>query len=69
MAGTAIVNNGSYAGNIIANNDFNIHQQTRHDPMINPMPFNIQNPYILKEFMRREQARHSQNNIFSSQNW
>lgn len=44
MAGTAIVNNGIYA----TSNDFNITHERRHDPMINPLPYNIQNPYILR---------------------
>jgi len=30
-------------------NDFNTQQvEDRHNPMVNPLPFNIQNPYILK---------------------
>ena len=49
MAGTAIVNNSGYT----SSNDFNIHQEARHDPMVNPLPYNIQNPYILREFMRK----------------
>jgi exonuclease VII large subunit len=62
MTGNAIVT-GSYA----TSNDFNTHQEIRHDPMVNPMPYNIQNPYILREFMRKEQARQAQQNIFSQQ--
>lgn len=58
IAGTAIVG-GSYTSN-----DFNTHQEVRHDPMVNPLPYNIQNPYILREFMRKQQA---QQNIFSNQ--
>jgi hypothetical protein len=49
MTGNSIVNNSPYN----SNNDFNIHQEKRHDPMVNPMPYNIQNPYILREFMRK----------------
>lgn len=60
MAGSAIVGNSYTTGN-----DFNIHQEVRHDPMLNPMPYNIQNPYILREFKRKELAR--QQNIFSAQ--
>ena len=38
------------------NNDFNVGGVgDRHNPMVNPMPFNIQNPYILRE-MKRKQA-------------
>lgn len=44
MTGNAIVNNGVYS----TSNDFNIHQERRHDPMVNPLPYNIQNPYILR---------------------
>lgn len=30
-------------------NEFNIQNiESRHDPLINPVPYNIQNPYILK---------------------
>ena len=42
----------SPAGNQIlgkTNNDFNIFSQNNHNPMVNPIPYNIQNPYILKE--------------------
>lgn len=49
MAGTNIVQNGNYS----SINDFNMYRESRHDPMTNPMPFNIQNPYILREFARR----------------
>lgn len=65
MTGAAIVNNNSYA----TSNDFNTYQEVRHDPMVNPMPYNIQNPYILREFMRKEQAKQNQQNIFSGQSW
>jgi hypothetical protein len=41
----SLTNNPS---SIIAN-DFNIHKlEDRHNPMVNPIPYNIQNPYILK---------------------
>lgn len=65
MAGSTIVNSGKYTA---TNNDFNVYQEKRHDPMTNPMPFNIQNPYILREFMRKEQLRQAnpEQNIFSS---
>jgi len=49
MNGAHIVSNGSYT----TGNDFNINHQNRHDPMTNPMPYNIQNPYILREFKRK----------------
>lgn len=32
-----------------------------HNPITNPIPYNIQNPYIAKEFVRAQ----SKNNIFS----
>jgi hypothetical protein len=41
----------SPAGNQIlgkTNNDFNIFSQNNHNPMVNPIPYNIQNPYILR---------------------
>jgi hypothetical protein len=42
-------------------NDFNVHRNdNRHDPMLNPMPFNIQNPYILKEMQRKQQSYNQQ---------
>ena len=43
------------------NNDFNIHKEATHNPMVNPMPYNIQNPYILREFQRRDQYLKSNN--------
>ena len=33
-----------------------------HNPLINPLPTNIQNPYVAKEYMKAMQ----QNNIFSA---
>lgn len=36
-------------------NDFNTSQiEHRHNPMLNPMPYNIQNPYILREMRQKE---------------
>jgi hypothetical protein len=29
--------------------------ETRHDPLVNPVPYNIQNPYILKDMKRKQQ--------------
>ena len=35
-------------------NDFNVLKvEDRHNPMVNPLPFNIQNPYILREMKRK----------------
>lgn len=34
-------------------NDFNVRVEDRHNPMVNPLPYNIQNPYILREMQRR----------------
>lgn len=35
--------------NPINKNDFNVHRvEDRHNPMVNPLPYNIQNPYILR---------------------
>lgn len=34
-------------------NDFNVRVEERHNPMVNPLPFNIQNPYILREMQRK----------------
>ncbi len=45
--GNHIIGNGS--------NDFNIFNESYHNPMVNPIPFNIQNPYILRQFVRKEQ--------------
>lgn len=53
-------------------NDFNILKvEDRHNPMVNPIPYNIQNPYILKEMQRKQlQSGHGQehyqmtNNIY-----
>ena len=46
----------SFTGPYIKN-DFNVNKiEARHDPMVNPMPYNIQNPYILKEMQRKKQA-------------
>lgn len=36
-------------------NDFNTSNYSFHNPMTNPLPYNIQNPYILKEMMRKQQ--------------
>ena len=45
----------SFTGPYIKN-DFNVNKiETRHDPMVNPLPYNIQNPYILKEMQRKRQ--------------
>lgn len=68
MAGQQVVNNGSYVSNngkgatVRNNNDFNVYKQANHNPMVNPMPYNIQNPYILREFQRRQQDLKSQGN-------
>lgn len=38
-------------------NDFNVIQmEDRHNPLVNPVPFNIQNPYILKQMTRKQPA-------------
>jgi hypothetical protein len=61
MTGEQIVGNGSYinpnAKGVTTrhSNDFNVYKESNHNPMTNPMPYNIQNPYILREFQRREQ--------------
>lgn len=55
MAGEKIVGNNSPV--TVEKNDFNTMHQTRHNPMTNPMPYNVQNPYILKEMMRRQPSR------------
>jgi len=35
-------------------NEFNLHQvEDRHNPLVNPVPFNIQNPYVLKQMRRK----------------
>lgn len=57
MNGSNIVSNGAIGLGTATKNDFNVYQQVRHDPMVNPVPFNIQNPYILREFRRREQTQ------------
>ena len=55
MAGEKIVNNSSPV--TVDKNDFNTSHHTRHNPMTNPMPYNVQNPYILKEMMRSQPSR------------
>ena len=48
----SLTNNASAVGV----NDFNIHKiEDRHNPMVNPLPYNIQNPYLLKEMMRKHE--------------
>lgn len=40
--------------NPIIKNDFNVQKiEDRHNPMVNPLPYNIQNPYILREMKRK----------------
>lgn len=29
-------------------NDFNVYNEGHHNPMVNPLPHNIQNPYLLR---------------------
>ena len=29
-------------------NDFNVHCENHHNPMTNPLPYNVQNPYLLR---------------------
>jgi hypothetical protein len=33
-----------------------------HNPIVNPVPFNIQNPYFIKKFERDQQNLESNNN-------
>ena len=45
----------SYTGSAKVN-DFNTSQmEDRHNPMVNPLPYNIQNPYILREMKRKQE--------------
>lgn len=38
------------------NNDFNTSKlEDRHNPMVNPLPYNLQNPYIIKEMKRKQE--------------
>lgn len=47
--------NRSMTTSPIIKNDFNVLRiEDRHNPMVNPMPYNIQNPYILKEMKRKD---------------
>lgn len=42
-------------------NEFNVNNiETRHDPLVNPVPYNIQNPYILKDMRRKQQMYEAQ---------
>lgn len=44
----------SNPNNSFIKNDFNVLKvEDRHNPMVNPLPFNIQNPYILREMKRK----------------
>lgn len=37
-----------------AKNDFNVSQlEDRHNTLVNPLPYTIQNPYILKQMQRK----------------
>ena len=55
LASNSRVKERSLTGPYIKN-DFNVNKiEARHDPMVNPMPYNIQNPYILKEMQRKKQ--------------
>ena len=40
MTGAQVVGSSS--------NDFNIYNHANHNPMVNPLPNNIQNPYLLR---------------------
>ena len=52
MAGAQIIGNGS--------NDFNVHSEGLHNPMLNPLPFNVQNPYLLRQISQKDQTlRHT----------
>ena len=57
MTGEKIVS--SHHPVTVDKNDFNTYHQTRHNPMTNPLPYNVQNPYILKEMMRQQQPSRS----------
>jgi hypothetical protein len=49
--------------NSYVKNDFNVLKvEDRHNPMINPLPYNIQNPYILREMKRRSAFEEEQSN-------
>jgi hypothetical protein len=49
--------------NSYVKNDFNVLKvEDRHNPMINPLPYNIQNPYILREMKRRSAFEEEQAN-------
>jgi hypothetical protein len=38
-----------------SSNDFNVYNEAQHNPMTNPLPYNLQNPYLLREIMRKSQ--------------
>ena len=38
-----------------SSNDFNIFNEGHHNPMTNPLPHNVQNPYLLRDLMRKDQ--------------
>jgi hypothetical protein len=60
-----MMNGSRVVGGTTMQNDFNVFSQSRHDPMTNPMPYNIQNPYILKEFQRRSQSNPNEPGSYS----
>lgn len=43
-----------------AKNEFNLQLQNSHNPLVNPLPFNIQNPYILRQMNRGSQYHEEQ---------
>lgn len=49
----------------VIKNEFNVHQvEDRHNPLVNPVPFNIQNPYILKQMQRKQMNNDGSSQVY-----
>lgn len=47
-------------------NPFNLANNNRHDPLLNPMPYTNQNPYFAKEYQKGNIANIKQKNYFAN---
>jgi len=56
-------NNEKIAGLFSVNNNNNNNNEI-HNPLLNPMPFNIQNPYLFKEFKKGLLSNNSKQNAY-----
>ena len=59
----------SMTGVVEGRNDFNlINASTSHNPILNPLPYNIQNPSILRDMQRKRQIS-EQHNSYAHPYW